>query len=127
MNSYKYEEISNYFNDFINEQSNEWIEDNLDDLHHQAFNTDYFLIGIYKCEQWLSDNAFDCIRTVKDFENDNFGECTTDLSNPEKVVNMYAYIIGEDIVQKFIVSRLTDPEHAFNIDYFISSFSHSNP
>jgi len=39
MTDYKYEEISNYFNDFIKERPDEWIKDNLDDLHYHAFNS----------------------------------------------------------------------------------------
>jgi hypothetical protein len=30
----------------------------------------------------------------------NFGEVNTDF-NPEKVVNMYTYIIGEEIVEEY--------------------------
>ena len=36
------------------------------------------------------------------YEIDNFGECYTDLSDPEKVVNMYAYIIGEQVVAEYV-------------------------
>ena len=46
---YKKEEIKEYFDDFISDyfeqQDPEWIEDNKDDLHHHAFNTDYFIIA----------------------------------------------------------------------------------
>ena len=35
---------------------------------------------------------------IKEYEEDNFGEVTTELDNPEKVVNMYVYILGEDIM-----------------------------
>ena len=38
------------------------------------------------------------IDTIKQYENDNFGEVNTDFSDPEKVVYMYVYIIGEEIV-----------------------------
>ena len=62
---------------------------------------DYFIIGTYEAEQWLGDRAFQVINIIKDYEQDNFGEVTTDLSSPERVVNMYAYIIGEDIVEDF--------------------------
>ena len=40
------------------------------------------------------------IGRVKDYEMDNFGEVTTDLSNPERVANMLAYILGEEILQE---------------------------
>ena len=53
----------------------------------------------------MGENAFDCIRTVQEYEQAHFGEVTTDLSCPEKVANMYVYIIGEwtlqDVVQDF--------------------------
>ena len=99
---YKKEEIKEYFDDFINDQDAEWIEDNKDDLHHHAFNTDYYIIGTYQAKQWLGDMAFDVINFIKDYEQDNFGEVHTDLSDPEKVVNMYAYIIGEEIVWEYL-------------------------
>ena len=38
---------------------------------------------------------------LKEYENDNFGEVNTDFSDPEKVVNMYVYIIGEYIVNAY--------------------------
>ena len=39
--NYKKDEIKEYFDDFINDQDADWIEDNKDDLHYHAFNTDY--------------------------------------------------------------------------------------
>ena len=101
---YKREEIKEYFDDYIEEQPKDWIEENKDDLHHYAFNEDYFIIGYYKAEQWLgtASTAFDVLATVKDYEDLNFGESYTDLADSEKVVNMYAYIIGEEIVQEYL-------------------------
>ena len=98
---YKKTEIQEYFNDWIKEQNKEWITDNLDDLHHHCFNTDYYIIGNYKATQWLGKEIFNIIQFIKDYEEDNFGEVNTDFSSPEKVVNMYVYIIGEDIVSKY--------------------------
>ena len=100
--SYKYEEIKEHFDDFIKDQSKDWIEEHKDDLHHEVFNTDYYIIGTYKAKQWLSDEAFSIIGIIKDYEKDNFGEVTTDLSEPEKVVNMYVYIVGENIVNDYL-------------------------
>ena len=99
---YKKEEIKEYFDDFINDQDAEWIEDNKDDLHHYAFNEDYYIIGTYQAKQWLGDKVFEVIDNIKEYENFNFGEVHTDLSDPEKVVNMYAYIIGEEIVWEYL-------------------------
>ena len=68
------------------------------DLHHRLFNEDYFIIGTYKAKQWLGDESWAAIECVKEYEQSNFGEVTTDLSEPEKVANMYAYIKGEEIL-----------------------------
>ena len=99
---YKKEEIKEYFDDFINDQDVEWIEENKDDIHYHAFNTDYYIIGTYQAKQWLGDMAFDVINFIKDYEQDNFGKVHTDLSDPEKVVNMYVYIVGEEIVADYL-------------------------
>ena len=99
---YKKEEIKEYFDDFINDQGAEWIEDNKDDLHHYAFNNDYFIIGTYKAKKWLGDEVFDVIEHIRGYEVFHFGEVVTDFSEPEKVVNMYVYIIGEEIVNDYL-------------------------
>ena len=102
---YKKEEIKEYFNDYINENK-EYLEDSpnywKDDLHHNAFNNDYYIIGTYQAKQWLGDMTFDVINFIKEYEQFNFGEVYTDLSDPEKIVNMYAYIIGEEIVSDYL-------------------------
>ena len=103
---YKKNEIQEYFDDFII-NNKEWLEENeaetwKDDLHHYAFNEDYYIIGTYQATQWLGDMSFDVINFIKDYEQDNFGEVYTDFSDPEKVVNMYVYIIGEEIVADYL-------------------------
>ncbi len=102
MTEFKREEIKEYFDDFINDQDSQWIEDNKDDIHHYAFNEDYYIIGTHSAKQWLGDMVFDVIEIIKEYEQSNFGEVTTDFSNPEQIVNMYAYIIGEEIVSEYI-------------------------
>ena len=75
-----------------------------DELHHQLFNNDYYLIGYYNCEQWLFENninnTFKVIRYIKDYEEINLGESFTDFTSSEAVVNMYVYIIGEQIFNR---------------------------
>ena len=68
------------------------------DLHHELCNTDYFIIGRYQAKQCLGDDVFEAIEMVKEYEQSNFGEVSTDLSEPERVVNMLAYIIGEYVL-----------------------------
>ena len=95
---YKQDEIKKHFTDWLKEQPEDWIRENHEDLHHHCFNMDYYIIGTYQAKQWLGDKVFEVIGVIKDYEQDNFGEVTTDLTNPEKIVNMYAYIVGEQVV-----------------------------
>lgn len=69
------------------------------DLHHEVFNTDYYIIGTYKAKKALEEyGVWDAIEKVKTYEEDNFGEVYTDLSDPERLVNMLFYIIGEEVL-----------------------------
>ena len=62
---------------------------------------DYFIIGYYNAEQFLNKyDTFEAIGEVQEYEKENFGECTTDLGSSEKVVNMLAYIKGEEILNE---------------------------
>ena len=104
--AYQYQDIKDHFDNYINENK-EWFEENepndwKEELHHNCFNTDYYIIGTYKATQWLGDQVFNVIDIIKEYEQDQFGSVMTDFSSPEKVVNMYSYIIGEDIVQDYI-------------------------
>ena len=72
----------------------------VNELHQELFNTNYYLIGYYKCEQWLKHhniNIFECIRYCQEWEKDNFGECRQ-FDNAEELVNMLAFIVGEEIL-----------------------------
>ena len=80
--------------------------DNVYDLHHEIFNTDYYIIGRYQAKEWLGSDAFDCIYDIQEYENFHFGRVTTDLSCPEKVVNMYVYVIGEEILEDVVTEFL---------------------
>lgn len=70
------------------------------DIHNEVFNSDYFIIGRYEAEQWLQNNGgiFNAIETIKEYEEDNLGQVTTDLSDAEKVCNMFVYILGEQVL-----------------------------
>ena len=69
------------------------------DLHNEVFNTDYYIIGTYEAKEALKEyDVFDAIEKVQTYEKDNFGNVYTDLSNPEKLVNMLYYIIGEEVL-----------------------------
>lgn len=80
------------------------------DLHHEVFNTDYYIIGTYEAKKALEEyGVFDAIEKVQTYEKDNFGEVYTDLSDPEKVANMLFYIIGEEVLYEIM-----DGVEAFN-------------
>lgn len=69
------------------------------DLHNEVFNTDYYIIGTFKAEKALEEyGVFNAIRKVKDYEMFNFGEIYTDVSDPEKLVNMLYYIVGDEVI-----------------------------
>tara|TARA_B100000123_G_scaffold113875_1_gene83905 strand:- start:1406 stop:1801 length:396 start_codon:yes stop_codon:yes gene_type:complete len=74
------------------------LDNDVSDLHHYLLNEDYFIIGTYKAKQWLGSEVFDVIETIKEYEQSNFGQISTDFSDPEKVANMIAYILGEEIL-----------------------------
>jgi hypothetical protein len=69
------------------------------DLHNELFNMDYFIIGTYQAKQFLNKyDIFEAIDKVNTYEKEHFGEVITEISNPEKLVNMLAYIIGEELL-----------------------------
>ena len=95
------EELKQDVKDYIIDQLNDdvGLNHHICDLHHYLLNEDYFIIGYYKAEQWLKkDSIFNAIETIKNYENDNFGQVSTDLSSSENVANMLAYILGEQIL-----------------------------
>ena len=75
------------------------------ELHQSLFNEDYYIIGYFNAQQWLDKHfidTFEALEDIKEYEEFNFGEVLTDLSEPEKIVNMYVYIIGEEIVFDYL-------------------------
>lgn len=89
------------------EQIIEILQDGYDgyysDLHNEVFNTDYYIIGTYKAKKALEDyGVFNAIEKVQEYEKDTFGEIYTDLSNPEDLINVLYYIIGEDVLYEMM-------------------------
>ena len=90
---------------FTIDRLNDLMDSNLYgcDLHNEIFNTDYYVIGHYQAEQFLQNSGvgiFGAIDTIKEYEEMQFGEVSTDLSNAERVCNMFVYIIGEEILSQ---------------------------
>ena len=94
-------ELKDYIIDRINDYDNikKLVKDN--ELHHELFNTDFYIIGTYQAKEWLKEHnicTFEVCEYIKGYEIDNFGECYTDLSSAEKAVNMLVYIVGEELI-----------------------------
>lgn len=71
------------------------------DLHNEVFNTDYYIIGTYKAKEALKEyDVFEAIEKVQEYEQEQFGEIYTELYNPEKLVNMLYYIIGDEVISE---------------------------
>ena len=95
------QELKQDVKDYIIQQLNDdvGLDQHICDLHHYLLNEDYFIIGYYQAEQWLKkDSIFNAIEIIKNYENDNFGQVSTDLSSSVSVANMLAYILGEQIL-----------------------------
>jgi len=94
-------ELKQDVKEYIIQQLNDdvGLDQYIGDLHHYLLNEDYFIIGSWRAEQWLNkDSIFNAIETIKDYEQSNFGQVSTDLSSSESVANMLAYILGEEIL-----------------------------
>tara|TARA_R100000655_G_scaffold31106_1_gene62407 strand:- start:26 stop:412 length:387 start_codon:yes stop_codon:yes gene_type:complete len=94
-------ELKQDVKDYIIQQLNDdvGLDQHISDLHHYLLNEDYFIIGSWRAEQWLNkDSIFNAIETIKEYEQSNFGQVSTDLSSSENVANMLAYILGEQIL-----------------------------
>ena len=97
----KYEEIKEYFDNFMSEFDVAGQYSDKHDVHHEAFNIDDYIIGPHKAKEWCGSDTWEIIQTVVDYEKDNFGEVSTPIDNPERVVNMYTYIVGEQVVHEY--------------------------
>ena len=77
------------------------LDNDINNLHHYLINQDYFLIGYYNCRKWLEkESVFEAIEKIKEYEEINFGEVSTDFSNEEKVANMLAYVLADEILNE---------------------------
>ena len=91
------------------------------DLHNEIFNTDYFCVYTNECKKYLEEyGVFEAIEKVKEYEEFNFGEVTTDLSDPFRLLNMLVYILGEEYLNNSntLINELWDiyiPEEKFQV------------
>jgi hypothetical protein len=80
------------------------------DLHNEVFNTDWYIIGTYEAKEALREyDMFDAIELVQTYEKEQFGEVYTELSNPEKLINMVYYVIGDEVISEmFVIPEFED-------------------
>lgn len=70
------------------------------DLHNFLFNEDYAFIHNNEAEEACNSvNTWSAIRLVNKYEEDNFGECNTEIE-PCKIANMCVYIYGEFLLNQ---------------------------
>jgi len=90
-------ELCHHILDRIDDES--LTDENIDDWHHIAFNTDYYIIGYYQCEEWLKKyniSVFDAIDICSSWNN-SVGIVDRIYNNAERLVNDFVYILGEEI------------------------------
>ena len=86
----------------------------LTDILNYAFNSDLWIISSYKAVEALEqfdeedqmyeltqfNGVFGAIQYVKDYEKNEFGMVCSDLSDPETLADMVAYINGYQILSE---------------------------
>lgn len=108
------EELSSHILDLIDD--NVLTNENKDEWHFYAFNEEHYIIYHSKALEWLKMHditAFEAIETVREYEIDNFGEMTTDI-DPESIVNMLAYIYGEELLNSVDAENIEELKTKLN-------------
>ena len=103
-------ELQKHILDYINDGV--LTNDNQEEWHFHAFNEDYYITYHSKAVEWLKTHSldtFEAIDIVREYEENNFGEFTTDI-NPESIVNMLAYIYGEEVLYSYDVETVEELE-----------------
>jgi hypothetical protein len=86
--------------------------DNRDEWHFHCFNEDYYIIGYYNASQWLKEHGiseFEAAGICQQYEVDSFGESKV-YDNSESVVNMLAYIYGEELLSNIDAETVEELE-----------------
>ena len=96
MNTNHFQDVKDYILDQLDDGVG--LDQYGGDLHHELLNTNYFFVYTNQAKQWLGDCYSNAIQDINEYEDFNFGERSTDTSDPAKVANMWAYIKGEEIL-----------------------------
>lgn len=96
-------------------------DDNVDKWHGLLFNESLYITYYSTCKQWLIKHDLDtlaAIDMVSNYLTDNFGEVNiSKYTDYESLVNMVAYIIGEDILQQARADTIEELKAAIDPDY----------
>ena len=111
-------------------EDNVGLDNDINDLHHYLINEDYFIIGYYQARKWLEkESVFEAIEKVRDYEESNFGEVSTDFSNEEQTANMLAYVLADEILNENntyqLFSRFTGVFDKYKKELLINSLQNS--
>ena len=89
--------------EFIENTLENYVIDYIDDIHQTTFNEDYYLYQTGEAIEALDQyGTYDAIGEIVEYEQDNFGELHTDISDPVKVANMLWYIVGYEVLHDTI-------------------------
>ena len=114
MNNSINEELKQHLINVITDQYSD-DETDFDDLHHLAFNEDYYIIGYYQAKEWLKSHtvdAFEAIAYVVQKETQELGSCyfSHDDFNSERIVNLLVYFAGYEVIPSCDLSNITKDE-----------------
>lgn len=103
MYNYKHDELKHDAKNAILDMLNSGFDGYLCDLHNETFNTSYEYVYTSEAKDMLREyDVFEAMELIKTYEQNNFGEVNTDLSNPCAVANMVWYIVGEEALQELM-------------------------
>ena len=93
------QDVKNYLIQQLNDDVG--LDNDINDLPHYLINQDYFIIGYYQARKWLEkESVFEAIEKIRDYEESNFGEVSTDFSNEKQTANMLAYVLADEILNE---------------------------
>ena len=112
-------EFLSYLKDLINDGV--LTDDNQDEWHYEAFNASYYITGYYNAEQWLKRHdvsAFEAIADCIEYELETCGEVYLKHEdiNAEKIVNLYAYIKGEYLLDDLNADSIEELSELINAE-----------
>ena len=108
LNKQQFDSIFNELFDYATERVDEMAryenvtELELDELHHQLFNEDYYIIGYHEGKKWLESHGVDPLEAVGHIiasEELHLGEVQLSMKdmNYERIANLFVYYMGWEI------------------------------